>query len=86
MTVNASIDNGYTAVAGPNFQGVFLSAPSIFVNGPFVTDGNTIVHASGPISAAVYVASPVSPFFPSVYTAVLSSTNGPVVSAFPWQQ
>ncbi|KIE57711.1 hypothetical protein A946_11740 [Methylacidiphilum kamchatkense Kam1] len=85
MTVNASIDNGYTAVAGTNFQGVFLSAPSIFVNGPFVTSGNTIVHASGPISAAVYVASPVSPFFPSVYTAVLSSTNGPVVSAFPWQ-
>jgi len=86
LTLNTTIDNGYTAVAGPNFQGVFLSAPQIFVSGPFVTSGNTIVHASGPISAAVYVASPVSPVFPSIYTAVLSTTNGPVVSPFPWQQ
>ncbi len=85
LTLNTTIDNGYTAVAGPNYQGVFLSAPQIFVSGPFVTNGNTIVHASGPISAAVYVATPVSPVFPSIYTAVLSTTNGPVVSPFPWQ-
>ncbi|WP_166791938.1 hypothetical protein, partial [Methylacidiphilum sp. Yel] len=84
LTLNTTIDNGYTAVAGPNYQGVFLSAPQIFVSGPFVTSGNTIVHASGPISAAVYVATPVSPVFPSIYTAVLSTTNGPVVSSFPW--
>ncbi|CAI9084679.1 hypothetical protein KZZ20_04445 [Methylacidiphilum fumariolicum] len=85
MTVNTSIDNGYTVHAGPNFQGVFLSAPQIFVSGPFVTNGNTIVHATGPIIASVYVTAPASTFTPNVYTAVLSTQNGPVVSPFPWQ-
>ncbi|QSR89627.1 hypothetical protein IT6_05015 [Methylacidiphilum caldifontis] len=83
LTVNVPIDNGYTAVAGPNLQGIFLSAPQIIVNAPFVTDGNTLVHTSIPVSATVYAATE-SPLFPGVYNAVIKPT-ALVTSPFPWQ-
>ncbi|QSR89628.1 hypothetical protein IT6_05020 [Methylacidiphilum caldifontis] len=83
LTVNNPIDNGYTAVAGPNLQGIFLSAPQIIVNAPFVTNGNTFVHTSVPVSAAVYAATESS-LFPGTYNVVIKPT-ALVTSPFPWQ-
>ncbi|ACD84126.1 hypothetical protein [Candidatus Methylacidiphilum infernorum] len=85
LSVNVPIDNGYTAVAGPNFQGIFLSAPSISVAAPFVTSGNTVVHTSLPIPpVTVYDVTAVSPLFPTIYTAN-PSPGKLVVSPFPFQ-
>ncbi|ACD84128.1 beta strand repeat-containing protein [Candidatus Methylacidiphilum infernorum] len=82
LTVNAPIDNGYTAVAGPNFQGIFLAAPTIIVNAPMVTSGNTFVHTSVSVPVAVYSAAN-SLLFPSYYNANLTPGKL-VVSPFPF--
>ncbi|ACD84115.1 filamentous hemagglutinin N-terminal domain-containing protein [Candidatus Methylacidiphilum infernorum] len=83
LTVNASLDNGYSPSAGTNYQGIFLSSPFLSVGYPFVTNGNTRVTVSSPVNEGVYAVSPISSSNPTVYTVVLNP-SALVVGPFPW--